>query len=1187
MWVCGNAMHIAPRGGSVMKRVLCLVCSCLAIAGLLFVSLPAFGQEVTAAIVGTVTDPSGAPINGATVTAFDTEHGTVWTAKTNESGAYNFPRVPVGTYRLEIVAQGFQKMIRPPFALVLNQSARVDAQMKVGQVTETVEVTGAAPILQTETTQVSTIIDAKTNDNLPLATRNPVQLTLLSPGAVTVDTKSLNLGSNTAEGGGRPYINGNREQANNFLLDGMDNNQVSENRLGLTPSPDAIQEFNVITQNASAEFGNYQGGIVNATIKYGTNAFHGDAFEYFRNDIFNANQWENGLGKGDPKVGVLPTPKLRWNMFGGTIGGPIIKNKLFFFGDYQGGRLDHPASTQNVAVLTAGEIAGNFASLCTSGFTGGICNDRDKNNKISNQLYNPCAPGTGISGAPCQITGTPVPFAGNIIPSSMLNPAFTKLVTSSLYPQVSSAVSNGFGLASNVVGQQYNSDQYDIKVDFNMSDKDRFSGRYSHGKQNDPNTNSFLLLGDQIAVAHLKNSLASWTHTFSPSLLNEARVGFNWVSFVNNNYTFANSVGTLAAGLGINGVGSKGLPLLAFSQGGTITQPGCGTLQCIGQAIPLENFASTVIQFDDNVVYIRGRHVIKTGFQLNKYRINVFYAGNGGELGLLSYQGQYTAPGSTGAYANAAAAADFALGLPQLVGHGVIGGGGAWHQLDALYAGYVQDDWRATNNLTLNIGLRYEARTPWVEKDNRQVNVNMMTGALEYPGHTTVVGVGSNGFSRGLYNSTYGLPAFQPRIGFAWSPLGPKTVIRGAYTVSSYLEGTGTNLRLTQNPPYTPPQSQATNAQTGTPFATEAGPVAGSVPGGDPFANAVLLAWNNTVQPAMSQQYNLTVQHELANNTTFQIGYVGQHGTHLMVPEWMGQADLTASGTDTCSVVDSNKVTHTTPCNYPYLGGHNSDGTFGPNHLGNVKLTNSNGNMHYNALQAVLQKRYSHGLETQVSYTYSKCMTDNSGYFGTWSSTTQTTPASPYFQNLYNPRADWAQCYWDSKHVLSAYAVYELPFGRGKQYAKDLPKAVNAVIGNWSMNPIVTWKTGFPLALYGTDYSGTGSPGARFNCNGSVHYPKTVTEAGLQWYDPSFESAAPVFTFGTCPTQGPAIGPGYSDVDLGMQKNFPITETMRVQFRSDFLNLFNHPNFGKPGGNGIITTSQDARQIQFALKFYF
>src|SRR5581483_5079135 len=561
--------------------------------------------------------------------------------------------------------------------------------------------------------------------------------------------------------------------------------------------------------------------------------------------------------------------------------------------------------------------------------------------------------------------------------------------------------------------------------------------------------------------------------TISPNLLNDARFGVNYVYFVNNNFTFPSEVGALASGLGISGVTSAGLPLFSFG-GGTITnQPG-GTLNNLGQAITLENFASTVIQFNDNLIYTHGRHVIKAGFQMNRYRVNVFYAGNGGELGMLLYNGQYSAPvGASGDVLNAAAGADFALGLPNLVGHGVTSGGGGWHQRNWLYAGYVQDNWRVTNSLTLNLGLRYEAVTPWTETDNRQVNINILTGALQYPGNTPVVGVGSNGFSSGLYSSDYGLPAFQPRIGFAWTPaaFGGKTVIRGAYTISSYLEGTGTNLRLTQNPPNTPPQSQAINTLTtgGAPFTTEAGPVAGSVVGGNPFIGATMLAWNSTVRPAMAQQWNLTFQHQIANDTTFQLGYVGQHGTHLMVPQWLTQGQLHSDGTVTPS---------------PFVGGQNPVGvngstatspTFGPNGFGAVKLTNSNGNMRYNALQTVLQKRFSHGLETQVSYTFSKCMTDNSGYFGTWSNTTQTTPSSPYFQNFYDPRAEWAQCYWDSKHVLSAYAVYELPIGRGKQFGRDLPAVANAVVGNWSINPILSWHTGFPLAMYGPDNSGTGS----------------------------------------------------------------------------------------------------------------
>ncbi|HEU5234613.1 MAG TPA: TonB-dependent receptor [Terriglobales bacterium] len=1140
----------------------------------LVISQATLAQQVTANITGTVLDPTGAPIVGATVTASDTNRGAVYTAKSNESGIYSIQRVPIGTYAIKAESSGFESAQHSAVTLDLDQTARINFDLKVGSVKETVEVSSEAPVLHTDTTEVSTVIDAQTNDNLPLATRNPTQLTLLAPGSVTVDAASFNLGSNTAEGGGRPYINGNREQADNFLLDGVDNNQTSENRLGLTPAPDAIQEFNLITQNAPAEYGNFDGGIINTTLKSGTNAFHGDVWEFFRNDALNANKWENGLNPATP----IGTPKVRWNMFGGTLGGPVLKNKLFFFADYQGGRLDHPPTSScnggggTCSVLTTAERTGDFSALLSQGV----------------QLFNPCAPGTGVSGTPCSLVAPAarVPFANNIIPSSMLDPAFTKLVTSSLYPSAT-PLSNGFGSAIDSFGQAFNSDQGDVKLDYNLSSKDRFNARYSQGKQNDPSSSSILLFGSVVNTANLYNTSTNWEHMISPSLVNEARFGTNYINFANNNYTFDKSVQTLAGGLGINGVTSAGLPLFGFG-GGSVTNSACGALSCIGNNIALENFASTVVQFNDNVIYSHGRHVFKTGFQMNRYRINVFYAGNGGELGLLLYDGQYSGPiGSnvTATQQTDAAAADFALGLPSLVGRGVSGGGGgAWHQQDWLYAGFVQDDWRFTDHLTLNLGLRYEARTPWTEVNNRQVNVNIMTGALEYPGNATVVGSGSNGFSSGLYKSTYGLPDFQPRIGFAWTPSrsGNKMVVRGAYTISSYLEGTGTNLRLTQNPPNTPPQTQAVNVTSGTPFTTEAGPSAGAVIGGNPFLGATMLAWNPTVQPAMAQQYNLTIQQEVAKNTSLQVGYIGQHATHLMVPVWLTQNQL----------VNGNVVST------PYVGGMNPPGvngstvaspTYGPNGFGVVKDTASIGAMKYNALQAVLQKRESHGLETQISYTYSKCMTDNSGYFGTWSGTTQATPASPYFQNLYNERAEWAQCYWDSKHIVSAYAIYQLPVGHGKQFGKDLPAVVDAVVGNWSVNPIVSWHTGFPLALYGSDTTGTGSPGARPNCNDALlSYPKTTDTSGLLWFNPAFVTPTAPGQFGNCPAQGPVIGPGYIDADISLQKNFPIGEVRRFQFRADFLNAFNHPNFAHPNmSTGVINSTQDARQIQLALKFYF
>src|SRR5258707_11560800 len=374
--------------------------ACVVLIALAVGSYTAWAQDVTATITGTVMDASGGAVVGATVTAKSVERGTIFKAESNEAGIYRITQLPVGNYDLRIEKSGFQTSLYPSFTLVLNQIARIDVQLKVGQVSETVEVSGAAPILKTEATLVDTIIDSKTNDALPLATRNYVELTLLSPGAVHPDPSSFNNGDNV-QSGARPFINGNREQANNFLLDGMDNNQVSDNLLGYTPSPDAIEEFNLINNNAPAEFGSFMGGIVNATIKSGTNSLHGDVWEFFRNDKLNANSWSNNFN-GNPRA------KLRWNMFGGTLGGPVLKNKLFFFADYQGQRFDTPASSTPTTVYSTAERGGDFGQICTAGFdAGGLCLNRLPGSTsppntvcapgssasgcvIANQLYNPC-----------------------------------------------------------------------------------------------------------------------------------------------------------------------------------------------------------------------------------------------------------------------------------------------------------------------------------------------------------------------------------------------------------------------------------------------------------------------------------------------------------------------------------------------------------------------------------------------------------------------------------------------------------------------------------------------------------------------------------------------------------------------------------------------------------------------------
>src|SRR3984893_6972390 len=478
--------------GDFMKRLrlLCWVFGTVALILMICGTHSALAQDVTATITGAVTDTSGGGIAGATVTAKSVERGETYTTTTSDSGLYRLSQLPGGHYELRVEKQGFQTSVYPAFELVLNQVGRIDPQLSVGQVSQTVEVSGAAPILKTETTQVDTIIDSATNDTLPLATRNYVELTLLSPGAIHPDPSSFNNGDNV-NAGARPFINGNREQSNNFLLDGVDNNEVSDNLLGYTPSPDAIQEFNLISNNAPAEFGNYEGGIVSATIKSGTNSFHGDIWEFFRNDKLNANQWENKINPTSPAIPVSP---LRWNMFGGTLGGPVLKNKLFFFVDYQGQRFDHPPAGSFISVFTPAEKAGDFSALLAG--------------SKPIQLYNPCTPGTGTAGSPCVAAAARTPFPNNQIPLSMISPVAAALFASPLYPKaINSALTNN---AIDLKGNAYNSDQGDVKIDYRFSSNNQISGRFTRALQVDPSTNSVLLLGNGQVVAPIWSVVGDW-----------------------------------------------------------------------------------------------------------------------------------------------------------------------------------------------------------------------------------------------------------------------------------------------------------------------------------------------------------------------------------------------------------------------------------------------------------------------------------------------------------------------------------------------------------------------------------------------------------------------------------------------------------------------------------------------------
>lgn len=1190
-----------------MKKLTWGILVLLAMVALIGALTPATAQEVTAAIVGTVTDPSNSPIKGATVTATDTDRGTVWTAETNETGTYTLLRLPVGTYTVSVASHGFQTLQHEAFTLVLNQTARVDVQMKVGNVSETIEVSGAPPILQTQSTEVSTVLEANTLQSVPLAARNYIQLTLLSPGATTVNPESLQLPQNMLNSG-RPYINGNREQANSFLLDGQLNNETKNNEVAYNPGLDAIQEFNLITQNASAEFGNYQGGVVSASIKSGTNNYHGELFEYFRNDALNANKYWNGMTAAIPGEGVLPKNAFRYNQFGATFGGPIIKNKLFFFADYQGQRRKNINAATGGQVLTSSERAGDFGDLCTTGFTAGICNA--STTQLAIQLVDP-------------VSGLPIPNNNLAAAGYTISPVAQNLFNSPAYPlpQFNSvAIGNNIFFGS---GDTLSNDQGDLKIDYAISEKDHVFGRWSQMNLRDPNYTTLTLFSPGgLTSDPIRNAVVNWTHAFTPNLLNEFRIGFGAVHF-DAAGTDTDTLGNFAEQLGIANGNSQAAGMLQLQIPGVAG--GNPTLGSIGA---VQIFHTTEGQIGDNLIYTHGRHTTKAGFQYWRERQDYNYGGNNGTLGFLSVNSQ------TGA-----GLADLWLGN---VGGGFRDGSSntVFGLRGNIFAGYVQDDWRVTNTLTLNLGLRFEDHTPFYEIKDRQVNFGLLTGTIYTPDGRDGTTKYKN---RALYDNYLGIGDWNPRFGFAWSPsaLNGRTVIRGGYAISQYMEGSGANEALTQNPPFfgATESPLATGVGTiGAGFASSVSPCAPNPDFSfDCYAGKRIRMTDPNFRPALTQQWNLTIQQQLTNSLTFQIGYVGQHGTHLL-----NFADLTQMmGLNAAGTLARPGEPIVSRVAGPYLGGGAPGSLYaadnsalgGSNAIAGANMSNSN--QRYDALQAVLQKRMSNGLQAQVAYTYSKCLSNSPGYFGTgWgSSNALSSGGQPGWQNVYDGRADWGPCYFDQTHILTSYVTYALPFGRGKQFGHDMNSALSAVVGNWEIGGIVTLHTGNALTLnefggwgaFNGDPSNTNGIGAYFlsarpSCDGPLRTVDKyvqgdgVNPGGIRWFDTT-NVTHPVNEFGTC-SVGNGRGPGLASVDLNLHKNIAITERMHMELRLEAINAFNHRvltfSGGPAGGSfdpgtpvfdptdpnrpslntsnanfGNITGSQGARQLQIALKFIF
>ena len=837
----------------------------------LVTSQPSHGQQVMAAITGKVVDGSGAPVPDTKVTATDTERGSVWTSTTNADGVYDLPQVPIGTYNIKVERTGFQSAQQANITLVLNQVARLDFQLKVGDVATSVNVTETTPLLQTDSTQVSTVMDSHAIENLPLQTRNYNQLTLLTPGAVTTSPGACDTGLATFNSC-RPYINGNREQANYYLLDGIDNNEFVDNNVAFSPSVDAIQEFNLIENNPSADLGHFLGGVISVSLKSGSNEFHGDAFEFLRNDFFNANEWARNFS---PVASVNSAPpNLRWNEFGATLGGPIVKNKLFFFVDYQGSRYDTPATPSPVSTFTAQEGTGNLSDIP------GIA------------LH---YPGTNVP-MPANLSQAAICGAGQTFGSSPcingISPTALKILA--ILPKPDLGGTNN-GTENNLSNSQHtytNGDQGDAKVDWNPTDRDHIFARYSQQYITQPTVNSQPLLYNSSGnnIFPLKSGVLSYTRTITPNVINEFRGGVNYFPAEGNVQSASTNS---AAGL-IPGQPTSFLPGLYFA--GSPVGGSNGGPFAFGTVDAPEIFHQTTISFEDNVSMIHGAHTMKAGFQFERYRNDYVPAVTGdGAAGQIGFNGQYTGN----------AEADFLLGLPSYMGYGQ-GFSGTVGQRNSAIGAYFQDDWRVTSNLTLNMGLRWELFTPIYEVDNRMTNFNEITGQIEL--------AGVDGNSRALYNQYNGIANFLPRVGAAWSPFGKNTVIRAAFSRSSFQEGTGEYNRLATNAPWNIdlvnqpiagvngaiPADQVTLDQgfAGLGSASSVCTTANvtSAPASC-FSGIRVHITDPNYRPAVSNQWNVSLQHQFGSSTTIQAAYIGQHSDHLADILFANQKVLLPDGT--------------------------------------------------------------------------------------------------------------------------------------------------------------------------------------------------------------------------------------------------------------------------------------------------
>ena len=1089
-------------------------------------------QQITGSIRGTVSDPSGAVVQAAAVTAKQIETGLTRLAVTDKQGEYVLVELPIGHYQLEVQAKGFETYLQEGISLDVNQNAAVSVHLELGSATQRVEVSANATLVQTTVSSLGETVMEREILDLPLDGRNFSQLGLLQPGVVPLTPGLLEAGGPARQN--QAYaVDGQRPESNNFLIDGADNVSSVDGGFVLKPPIDAIAEFKILTHNADAEFGRNTGSTTNIVTRSGSNSFHGALWEFFRNDAMDASDYFT--------QSVQP---LKQNQFGATFGGPIIKDKTFFFGYYEGFR-NRQGETVPATVPSLAERQGNFAELCTSGFTNGFCND--PNPADGQQLYN------FLTGAPVpnnQLTYID-PIAKNVLP---------------FFPLPNTGT-NGF-IATQTLSE--NNDQFGVRLDHYLSRVDTLNFRYmySSGPTTDPlspvgaNVPGFPVGEDDRA----QNFVAQETHVFSPNTIGVARFSFLRNKFLLDEHLNHESPSDL---------GFEYDPTLPSAAGPPFIQ--VGGYASVGDPItgPRNTFQNT---FDGSgsVSWIHGHHEFKFGGGYRRDQINALQGIASNGFFVFS-----TFPFSDGF-------ASFLSGQPVVF---LQGGGDFSREIrERAFDAYAQDNYRITSNLTLNLGLRYELPLPATENKNRmnlfvpgaqsRVIPNAPPGLL-YPGDP--------GVPAGLIPAQK--TAFAPRVGFAWNPRGDaKTVISAAYGIfyEPYYTGEGGPL---QDPVSAPPYLKT--QQISFPVNSFANPFYSPNPFSQPFPEPMtLLVLSRNLHLPYAQDWNLNIQRSFGPDWLFQIGYVGTTGVRL--PRFIeGDPAVFVPGLDS----SGNPISTENNVNQRRL--YSGCTLAQPNNCvySSVGEIASIANSSYNALQTSLRKRFSYGLSFLASYTWSHSIDDVSSFNITGSASQPVAGENDLAQNPFDLAAERGPSMFDSRNRFVLSYEWSIPF---LQHSSEW---YGKILGNWQLNGIFTAMSGTPFTVFDSnDVSLQGQApeisGFSSNRPNVIGNPNSGPRTVAEWFNVSaFQKLQPdpLGRFEVFGDEGrnAVEGPGYVDWDFSAFKNIPLTESKELQLRGELFNFLNHTNFRLPVSDiesptfGQIQSDVGPRVIQVALKFLF